>query len=121
MIKLISAIMSAVAAAVPAEAPKHIEKPPLAGIGSLIIMQEEPRAADGNYIIEGSAQDRYNELKAKLDERFEHMFRLKAELEKAQSKLSAKWEEYHMLNERYNRELKKIIAAWVTESNYGDK
>lgn len=119
MIRTISAIVSALTATVPAAAPKHIEKPPLAG-SIVITVQKEARAADGNYVIEGSAQDRYNELKSQLDERFAHMFKLKAELENAQSNLSAKWEEYYALNLKYNHELKKIIAAWVTESNYGE-
>ena len=119
MIKAISLLASALAATViPAAAPKHIEKPPLAE--SAIVVVEDVRAADANYVIESSAQDRYAELKAQLDERFAYMFELKAELENAQSNLTAKWEEYHALNSKYNRELNKIISAWVTESNYGN-
>ena len=46
------------------------------------------------------------------------MFELKAKLDKYQSVVGAKWDEYYKLHEQYNRELKKIIASWVTENNY---
>ena len=60
-------------------------------------------------------------LKAALDERFAYMFELKAALENAQGIMSAKWEEYYAMHEKYNRELKKIVSAWVTEQNYSEK
>ena len=112
----------AVAALVPAPV-KKAEKPPLAQLDSLVVkvMPQKAERVDGNYLIEGeqkTADERYNELKAALDERFKHMFELKAALDKAQSAMSSKWNEYYALSEKYNKELKKIIAAWVTENNY---
>ena len=81
---------------------------------------------DGNYEIDGdmlqektkSPDERYAEMKAKLDERFAYMFELKDEIEKHNSLSNAMWEEYHALREAYERQLKKIIADWVTELNY---
>ena len=46
------------------------------------------------------------------------MFELKAQLDKQQSIMGVKWDEYYKLHEKYNQELKKIIASWVTETDY---
>lgn len=124
MVKTIASAVMALASIVPAAAPRHIEKPPLAGDNAVVIqiLPHRAKTADGNYVVEGeqksTADDKYAELKKALDERFKHMFELKAKLDKAQSLMSAKWDEYYVLHEQYNRELKKIIAAWVTENNY---
>ncbi len=122
MVKLLASAALSLVSLVPVAAPKHIEKPPLADGDSVIvkIMPHRAEKADGNYIVEGetNADTRYEELKKALDERFSHMFELKAKLDKYQSVVSAKWDEYYVLHEQYNRELKKIIASWVTENNY---
>ena len=122
MVKTLATAVMDVAALVPAPV-KKAEKPPLAQLDSLVVkvMPQKAERVDGNYLIEGeqkTADERYNELKAALDERFKHMFELKAALDKAQSAMSSKWNEYYALSEKYNKELKKIIAAWVTENNY---
>ena len=131
MLKTIATIAMAVTALFSAPAQKEVIKPPLAE-GSAIVIQVVPHervAADENYAVEGeqenenlqTAQDRYNDRKAALDERFAQMFELKAELERTQSETSKKWEEYYALHEKYNRELKRIVSAWVFEShNEGD-
>jgi len=108
MVKTLATAVMAVAALVPAPV-KKAEKPPLAQLDSLVVkvMPQKAERVDGNYLIEGeqkTADERYNELKAALD--------------KAQSAMSSKWNEYYALSEKYNKELKKIIAAWVTENNY---
>ncbi|MCL2062357.1 MAG: hypothetical protein FWH03_07030 [Firmicutes bacterium] len=60
-----------------------------------------------------SADTRYHQLKARLNEAYAHMFELKAELDAMQSAQTAKWEEYHLLRQAYERQLKRIIADWV--------
>lgn len=121
MVNTIGAIALSLAALVPApDGAKEAHKPPLHD-GTVIVRLTPHRTApaDGNYVVEGTdAQSRYEELKAALDEKFAHMFRLKEALDRAQSEMSKKWDEYYTLHEKYNRELKKIIAAWVTESDY---
>lgn len=84
-------------------------------------MPHKAERADGNYIVDDgnlTAQQRYDELKKALDERFSYMFELKAQLDKQQSIMGVKWDEYYKLHEKYNQELKKIIASWVTETDY---
>ena len=84
------------------------------------------RAYDGNYDIDGefsqdtkvSPDEKYAEMKKKLDERFAYMFELKKEMDEQNQLANAKWEEYYALREAYERQLKKIIADWVTEQNY---
>lgn len=124
MVKLITAL-AAFTAAIPSAGFKEVTKAPLAGEGAVIVklMPHRVEKTDGDYVVEGDKKDaseRYDEMKRALDERFEKMFELKKELDKQQSEMSAKWDEYYVLHEKYNRELKKIIAAWVTESNYTD-
>lgn len=87
-----------------------------------------------NYIIDGQGNaqkietpakqsqstpdSRLEEMKKVLNERFKSMFELKNELDKTQGEMSRKWEEYYSMNQAYNKELKKIIADWVTDNNY---
>lgn len=127
MVNTISTIVMAVAALMSAPAQKEIVKLPLAESGAIVIkvMPHKNVPVDGNYVVEGEQQEtpqtadsRYNDRKAALDERFAHMFALKDALEHAQSEMSKKWEEYYALHDKYNRELKRIVAAWVTESYY---
>lgn len=61
---------------------------------------------------------KYNEMKKQLDENFKVMFDLKKELDAAQSRMSAKWEEYYALQQAYNKQLQKIVASWVTDTLY---
>lgn len=122
MVNTIAAVTLSLLAAVPAPGNKEIRKPPLAQPESVIVklLPHAARRADGNYVVEGeqNAEQRYNDMKAALDAKFEHMFELKASLEKEQQQMSAKWEEYYALHDRYNKELKKIIAAWVVDTDY---
>ncbi|MDE6397804.1 MAG: hypothetical protein K2L51_00625 [Clostridiales bacterium] len=119
----LATIALAFAAVAPAQGLKEVQKPPLAEKESVVIRVLPHRTArtDGNYVVEGednkSAQERYNDLKAALDERFAHMFELKAALDRVQSETSKKWDEYYTLHDKYNKELKKIIALWVMEQN----
>ena len=84
------------------------------------------KAYDGNYDIDGdfaqdakvSPDEKYAAMKQKLDERFAYMFELKKEMDEQNQLANAKWEEYYALREAYERQLKKIIADWVTEQNY---
>lgn len=69
-----------------------------------------------NYEIENSADKRYEEMKAMLDKKFERMFAIKAKLNEINSKTDKMWEEYHSLNREYEKQLKAIIAVWVTEN-----
>lgn len=137
MMKAIGSFAMALAAVLPAPAMKKAHKPPLAEQGTVLVRvlknesrrdcpecegrRERTRRTDGNYTVDGentTADERYNELKAALDERFAYMFALKADLDRAQSEMSGRWEEYYALHEKYNRELKKIVGLWVTENNY---
>lgn len=93
-----------------------------------VIVKVLPGAAqtDGDYVIdEGmsvtphkTADEKYAEMKAALDERFERMFELKNEIDKHNQQANAYWEEYYALRDAYEKQLKKIIADWVTEQNY---
>lgn len=77
------------------------------------------RAISGdNYEIEGerTPDDRYAELKAALDKKFERMFQLKQELDKTSAETQAKWDEYYALSQAYEKALKRIIAVWVTDN-----
>lgn len=123
MVKLLASAALSLVSLVPVQAPKHVEKPPLADGDSVIVKIVPHRAeiVDGDYIVDDenkNADARYEELKKALDERFSYMFELKAKLDKYQSVVGVKWDEYYKLHEQYNRELKKIIASWVTENNY---
>lgn len=108
---------------VPAPGFKEAVKPPLSGGGTVIVkvLPHRVERADGAYATEEKPQDaraRYEEKKKELDKRFAHMFELKASLDKQQSEMSAKWDEYYVLHEKYNKELKRIIASWVTDFDY---
>ena len=123
MVKLIATAAMSLAALLPSPAQKETVKQPLADDGTVIVKLVPLKAerADGNYIVDDgnlTAQQRYDELKKALDERFSYMFELKAQLDKQQSIMGVKWDEYYKLHEKYNQELKKIIASWVTETDY---
>lgn len=123
MANIVTSLLLSLVAAAPAPGMKEAEKVPLADGGALIVrlLPHTAKPADGNYVIEGEekpAAPTYEDRKAELDERFAHMFDLKAELDKQQSEMSNKWDEYYTLHEKYNRELKRIIAMWVMEQNY---
>ena len=136
MLKVISAIAALTASLVPATAPKPQPKPVPPPAGTIVVRvvpQSQDKAATPNYAIEGetpsqpmplpatpqqTADARYNELKAKLDERFAFMFDLKKELEAQQSDTQKKWEEYYALRNAYERQLKKLIADWVSNQLY---
>lgn len=64
------------------------------------------------------ADGKYFEMKTKLDEEFDMMFKLKEKLDKVQGTLSSKWEEYYEMQREYNKRLKKLIAAWALENQY---
>lgn len=115
MIKCIT--LALLAALAPVKEPTKLEKitPPVPG--KTIVL-----SVDGDYRVEGesSANNTYESLKAALDEKFSAMFELKEKLDKLQNDACKMQEEYYALNAAYNRELKKIIAAYVTESHYGN-
>lgn len=118
MIKAI-ALMSLGLAVLPQIQPKivNVEKP--ATPGTVYVQLE--KAVDGSYVLEQSADARYKELKAKLDENFKQMFALKTALEKQQAITSAKWDEYYALRNEYEKQLKKIVADWVMSMQYDVK
>lgn len=122
MANMLTGLLLSLVAATPVPGMKEAEKMPLNESGALIvrILPHASKPADGNYVIEDEkpAVPSYEEMKEQLDERFAHMFDLKAELDKQQSEMSNKWDEYYTLHEKYNRELKRIIAMWVMEQNY---
>lgn len=126
MVKTIATLLLALSAAIPSEGFKEAEKEPLHEEQSIIVrlLPKRTEAADGNYVLDGSdevkAGSRYEEMKKKLDEKFSRMFELKAELDAAQSELSAKWDEYYALHEKYSRELKRVISAWLYSENYSE-
>ena len=126
MVKTIATILLALTAAVPSEGFKEAAKEPLIEDPAIIVrvLPKRTEAADGNYVLDNESkaklETRYEEMKKNLDEKFERMFELKAELDAAQNKISEKWEEYHALREKYNRELKRIISAWLTSEGYCD-
>lgn len=127
MLKTIASALMSVIALVPAPVKKEVSIPQLSEKDSVIVRVLPHKAArtDGDYLVDDNMQvetktadERYEELKSALDERFSHMFEIKAQLDKMQSDMSAKWEEYYALRDKYDHELKKIIASWVTENNY---
>lgn len=65
-----------------------------------------------------AGEERYEEMKKELDTTYKVMFDLKRELDDTQTEISAKWDEYYALKQSYDRQLKKIINAWLTESLY---
>lgn len=73
-------------------------------------------ASGEDYRIETSADSRYEEMKAELDERFEKMFALKAELDRASQENEKKWQEYWEMHNAYEKQLKRLIAIWVMDS-----
>ena len=128
MMKAIGTIAVTLAALLPAAGMKEKIKQPLADKAdkaAVRVLPHKSAPVDGDYTVDGemnvSADEHYKQLKAALDERFAYMFELKAALENAQGIMSAKWEEYYAMHEKYNRELKKIVGAWVTEQNYSEK
>lgn len=90
----------------PKDAPKEEPKAPA-----------EARLTSGeNYEIENSADSRYEQLKAALDEKFDKMFRLKAELDAQNAETEKKWNEYYAMRNAYEKQLKRIISIWVMDS-----
>lgn len=86
------------------------------GDGSVYLKIQAEVSGD-NYEVEGdkTPDDRYNELKAALDKKFQRMFELKAELDRANAETQEKWNEYYALNQAYEKALKRIIAVWVMD------
>ena len=100
----------------PLKEPARLEKVQPAVPGKTIVL-----SVDGDYRVEErGTKNSYASLKAALDERFSEMFAIKERLAALDEETSKLRDEYYVLKEAYNRELKKIIAAFVTESNYGD-
>lgn len=65
-----------------------------------------------------TADSSYEKHKAVLDARFAKMFELKSTLDNQQQMHNAMWEEYYSMHQAYQKELKKIIADWVTDLHY---
>ena len=109
-----------------AQAPKPHHPEPLPSGTVIVKVMPRASAADGNYVIEGedykeqkkTPDEKYAEMKAELDARFKHMFELKNEIDRQNKLMGDKWDEYYVLREAYEKELKKIVADWVTEQNY---
>ena len=76
-----------------------------------------PQPKDGATEVD-DVKARYESMKKQLDENFKVMFELKRELDAAQNRMSSKWEEYYALQQQYNKQLQKIVAAWVTDTLY---
>ena len=114
MVKSLALAILAVLA--PLKEPANLEKVQPAIPGRTIVL-----SVDGDYRVEGetSKKSSYESLKAALDERFSAMFALQARINELHGETSKLQEEYYALNRAYNHELKKIIAAYVTESDYG--
>lgn len=64
------------------------------------------------------ADANFQKMKDKLNENFKYMFELKSELEQMQNITQNKWNEYYALRDAYEKQLKKIIADWVTDNQY---
>lgn len=121
------ALMASLAAALLPSAPAEAVKiKPAQDVSGTVIVKVLPGAhsKDSNYILEGetpcdfNADARFEEMKKTLNERFSKMFELKASLEKNQAIISAKWDEYYAMNTAYQKELKKLVADWVTDNMY---
>ncbi len=125
------ALAAASVACAPVSQAKDKPVPPQIPGGTIIVgILPGAQRPDGNYRVLdeqnstsqsssfSGADSRYEEMKASLDARFSKMFELKAELDRSQAEVSAKWEEYNVLRQAYERQLKRIIADWVTEMNY---
>lgn len=78
------------------------------------LRRPQPRKSD----VRDANAERYEDMKKELDETFKVMFDLKKELDDTQTHISAKWDEYYSLKQAYDRQLQKIINAWLTESLY---
>ena len=99
----------------PVKEPANLEKTVPALPGQTLVL-----SVDGDYRIEGErTKTTYESLKSALDERFSAMFAIKEQLCALHDEESKLRDEYYALKEAYDRELKKIIAAYVVESNYG--
>lgn len=61
---------------------------------------------------------RFEQMKQKLNERFKYMFDLKKNLDYQQAVNSANWNEYYALQQAYEKEMKKLVADWVTDMQY---
>lgn len=130
MVNLMTAAMSAILAATPAPTAMPETKPAPPAPGGTIIVRIIPDVnrnienTKGNIPTQFSAEqtpdDRYNALKAKLDERFSKMFDIKKEIDTMNDSVTSKWEEYNALRQIYERQLKRIISEWVTDLNYSE-
>lgn len=67
---------------------------------------------DTGHMLKGNT---YAERKADLDNRFEHMFKLKEEMTGKNREDIKKYEEYKALNKVYQRQLQGIVCGWVDE------
>jgi len=67
---------------------------------------------DSSHMLKGTT---YAERKAELDNRFEHMFKLKEEMTGKSRDDIKKYEEYKALNKVYQRQLQGIVCGWVDE------
>lgn len=80
------------------------------------VIERKAEVKSADYVMENDADAIYEKLKAELDAKFAKMFELKSELDAQQEIASKKWNEYWTMNEAYNKQLKKIVAAWVTQN-----
>lgn len=134
MMKLLTTLALSAAALVPSPATKPQPKPAPQPAGTVIVkllpgVEKNAVKADGDYVVDpGFSQEpvkdadaRYQEMKDVLDERFDYMFQLKKELDAASAATNAKWDEYYQLRQAYEKQLKKLIADWVTDQQYQAK
>lgn len=131
---LASALCLTLAAPTAGEQPQRPAPPPQGTIIISLLPGEHKggipaaKSDQPNYAVEGttqkdtaqktvdgivSADEIYEQMKAKLDEKFERMFKLKAELDKAQEETANKWNEYYAMRNMYEKQLKRIIADWT--------
>ncbi len=78
------------------------------------IRRPQPRKTE----VKDKNDERYDEMKKELDDTFKVMFDLKKQLDDTQTYISSKWDEYYSLKKAYDKQLQKIIDAWLTESLY---
>lgn len=130
MLNLIGTLAATAATLLPSAAVKPQTKPAPPPSGTIIVKMLPDSAVknDGNYAVDpgfsqdaASADSRYNEMKQVLDERFAYMFDLKKNLDTTQADTAAKWDEYYAMRQAYEKQLKKIIADWVTDQQYQAK
>jgi hypothetical protein len=91
---------------------KPREKKPFIKISVKVAEQKAKKADASADAVDGE----WDKIISRLDTKFEHMYKLKSELDKMERESAKLWSEYYALKEIYDRALRSLSENWAEDN-----